>query len=325
MRGPLLERYAHNPIITRQHVPDLGPHLRDVSSVFNPGAVRFGQQTLLVVRVQNRGRETFLMLARSHDGIHFDIEPKLIQLEGIDAVTETIYHIYDARITAIGADYYLMFAMDMAVGCRLGLAHTTDFLCFRFLGIVSQDDNRNGVLFPEKVGGRYLRLDRPNGVRLASGVATGDGIWLSASSDLLNWEPQQEVLAGRWHYWDELIGAGPPPLKTHEGWLLLYHGVATHLNTGHIYQAGVALLDLHNPARVLARGRYNILEPREPYELMGQVPNVVFPSGWTADHVDADGFTLPHATISVYYGAADTQVALAFTSVAALVSACREE
>jgi beta-1,4-mannooligosaccharide/beta-1,4-mannosyl-N-acetylglucosamine phosphorylase len=181
---------------------------------------------------------------------------------------------------------------------------------------------RNGVLFPEKIGGRYLRLERPNRSRFDSGVTSGTTIVLAESEDLVRWTEVAPVMQGRPHYWDELIGSGPPPLKTRDGWLHVYHGIATHGAGGLIYQAGACLLDLDDPSRVLARGRDNILEPRELYETVGQVPNVVFPTGLVAD-VDDDGFAPPEHEARLYYGAADTVVATATTTVGGLLDACR--
>jgi beta-1,4-mannooligosaccharide/beta-1,4-mannosyl-N-acetylglucosamine phosphorylase len=132
-------------------------------------------------------------------------------------------------------------------------------------------------------------------------------------------------MRGRPRYWDELIGSGPPPVRTREGWLHVYHGVATHFGSANVYQAGVCLLDLDDPSRVIARGRNNILEPREPYELTGQVPNVVFPSGLIAEDVDEDGCASTDSVVRLYYGAADTAVGLAETTVAWLLEACRVE
>ena len=218
-----------------------------------------------------------------------------------------------------------MVALDMDGACRLGLARTHDFRGFEFLGIVSDGDIRNGVLFPEKVGGRYLRMDRPNKTRLKGGPTSGSAIWLSESDDLLRWKPVAPLISGRFHYWDELIGSGPPPVKTREGWLHVYHGVAAHFASANIYQAGVMLLDLADPSRVLGRCRSNILEPREIYERTGQVPNVVFPSGMVVEHGDEDGFGLPDSEVKIYYGAADTVVGLATTTVSDLLAAAREE
>jgi beta-1,4-mannooligosaccharide/beta-1,4-mannosyl-N-acetylglucosamine phosphorylase len=317
-------RYQHNPIITRTDIPEIKPHLVDVTSVFNPGAVRFHDKYLLLLRVQNRGRETFLLTAESDDGIEFTVNPEMVRFDGIESVTEIIYHIYDPRVTVLDDTCYIMCAMDMDKKCRLGLARTDDFRKFRFMGIVSDKDNRNGVLFPEKIDGKYLRLDRPNRVPLDGGVISGDAICLSDSNDLLSWQNRTEVITGRPHYWDERIGPGPPPIKTAKGWLLVYHGIAEHFGSSSIYQAGVLLLDLINPAIVKARGRYNILEPREIYEQIGQVPNVVFPSGMIVDDYDEKGFARPTSRVLIYYGAADTCVGLAMTTVEELIEACYE-
>ncbi len=314
-----MERYKNNPIITRKDIPEIPLHLVDVSSVFNPGAVKFNDQFLMILRVQNRGRETFLLTAKSSDGIHFTISDQIIDFKGIEKVLGKIYHCYDPRITRIDKVYYIMFAIDMNDGCRLGLAQTKDFENFEFMGIVSKDDNRNGVLFPEKIDGKYLRLDRPNEIDLPDGPATGSIIRLSESEDLLEWEAVGPVISGRSHYWDERIGAGPPPIKTKKGWLQIYHGVATHFASSNIYQVGVMLLDLENPLKVIARSRYNILEPREMYELVGQVPNVVFPSGAIVEEIDADGFAKLNSKVFIYYGAADTSVCLAFSTIEELI------
>ncbi|HNW99942.1 MAG TPA: glycoside hydrolase family 130 protein [Candidatus Cloacimonadota bacterium] len=317
----MLLRYSHNPILTRKDIPNLPPDLVDVTSVFNPGAVKYGELYILLLRVQNRARETFFMIAESSDGYHFNVRPEPVHLDGIESVTEKIYHCYDARITRIEDRYYIMFAMDMKGVCKLGIAETSDFVQFRFLGITSGDDTRNGVLFPGKLNDKYLRLERPNQVQLTGGPKSGSAIWLSESPDLLNWEMIEPVMAGNPHYWDELIGSGPPPIRTKEGWLHIYHGVATHFGSTNIYQAGVVLLDLEQPQKVLVRGKYNILEPREMYELVGQVPNVVFPSGMIVEEYDEEGYALPNSSVKIYYGAADTSVCLAETTIRDLLDA----
>jgi beta-1,4-mannooligosaccharide/beta-1,4-mannosyl-N-acetylglucosamine phosphorylase len=320
-----MRRHPANPILTRDNVPDIPPFLTDVTSVFNPGAVKFGNRYLLMLRVQGRSRETFMVMAESADGFRFNVRPEVVEFKGLDKVREKIYHVYDARITRLAGAFYVMFAMDMDDGCQLGLARTEDFEDFRFLGVTSTDDVRNGVLFPEKVNGVYLRLERPNRARLDGGPTTGSAIWLAESDDLIHWRPRGQVFGGRFHYWDEYIGSGPPPVKTRRGWLHVYHGVATHFGSANIYQAGVVLLDLHDPTRDVGRCRGNILEPREPYELSGQVPNVVFPSGMVVEEFDGEGFALPSSPVKVYYGAADSAVGLAVTSVGELLEATAEE
>ncbi len=314
-----MKRHAKSPILTREDIPDIYPQLVDATSVFNPGAIKFGDKYLLMLRVQSRSRETFMVMAESANGIDFKVEDKIVDFKGMEKIKEKIYHIYDARISRIEGTYYIMFAMDMDAGCQLGLGKTSDFKNFEFLGITSNEDIRNGVLFPEKVNGNYLRMDRPNRSRHDNGTTSGSTIWLSKSNDLINWEPVAPLIDGRFHYWDEFIGSGPAPVKTRKGWLHIYHGVAGHFGSSNIYQAGVMLLDLNDPTKVLSRSWCNILEPREIYELAGQVPNVVFPSGMIVMEYDAEGFALPDSEVYVYYGAADTCVGLAVTTISELL------
>jgi len=316
-----MKRHPNNPIISRKDIPDISPQLVDVSSVFNPGSIQFEDKYILLLRVQNRGRETFFLKAVSENGINFEISKKIIHFSGIEKISEKIYHCYDPRITQIGNIFYIMFAMDMDSGCVLGLAKTQDFEFYEFLGITSNEDIRNGVLFSEKINGKYMRLDRPNKSIVDGGVASGNTIMLSESDDLLNWRSVAPLINGRYHYWDELIGSGPPPIKTGKGWIQIYHGVATHFASSNIYQAGVMLLDLKNPSKVIGRGKYNILEPREIYELTGQVPNVVFPSGAIAEKVNQNGFAELDSEVFVYYGAADTCVGLAIYTIDELIEA----
>ncbi|MBI4879365.1 MAG: glycoside hydrolase family 130 protein [Planctomycetes bacterium] len=320
----MLARSPANPILTRADVPPIPPRLVDPTSVFNPGAVHFRGRHRLLLRVQARSRETFLVPAESEDGVRFTVARRFVELPGLERAGRPIYHVYDPRLTCAGDDCYVLFAADTDGACLTGVARTRDFERFELLGIDAGQDTRNAVLFPEKVGGRFLRLERPNRPQAPGEPPSGDEIILAESEDLVRWTVVGPVLCGRPHYWDERIGSGPPPVKTRAGWLHLYHGVATHFQSVSIYQAGAVLLDLEDPARVLARTWNNILEPRESYELVGQVPNVVFPSGMIVDAFDAGGFALPEARVLVYYGAADTCVGLATSTVERLIAACRE-
>ncbi len=315
-----MERYKNNPIIKRENIPEIKSYIKDPSSVFNPGATKYNDIIKLMLRIQNRARETFFVMANSEDGINFSVENKIVEFKGIEEVKEKIYHCYDARITRIDNFYYIMFAMDMEEGCKLGLAQTEDFEQFEFMGIVSENDVRNGVLFPEKINGKYMRLERPNKFQVEGGPKTGTQVFLSESDDLLHWNYIAPVFAGRFHYWDELIGSGPPPIKTRHGWLHIYHGIALHYQP--IYQAGVILLDLNDPSKVIARGKCNILEPRELYETVGQVPNVIFPSGMIVKEYDSDNFAKDESEVYIYYGAADTSVGLAISSIKELIYLC---
>ena len=317
----VLTRHDANPILTRADIPDAPPAFVDVTSVFNPGATVYRGRDVLLLRVQSRGRETCFMVAQADRNGGFTVSPGVVRLEGPDGAAGTVYHAYDARITPLEGAFYIMFAMDTDRGCRLGLARTDDFSAFEVIGMTGAADVRNGVLFPERVGGRYLRLERPNRLRFENGVTSGDEIVLAESDDLIEWRSVATVMRGRPHYWDELIGPGPPPVRTSEGWLLVYHGVATH-GRGAVYQAGVVLLDLDDPSKVVARCSGNILEPREPCEIVGQVPNVVFPCGMVVDALDAEGSADRSSAVRLYYGAADTCVCMATGTIGGLLDAC---
>jgi len=319
----ILERVTGNPIIERGDIPAIPPAFVDVSSVFNPGAAMVDDKVLLLLRVQSRGRETGLVRAWSHDGFRFRVAQELVEVRGPEEADLTAHHVYDPRLTVVDGEVICTVAIDTDEGCRIGTGRLGADGVLALAG-VSPPDSRNGVVFPGRVDGRWLRLERPNTARRPGAPMTGDTIVLSESDDLAAWTPRGEVMAGRPRSWDELIGPGTPPLRTREGWLFLYHGVATHFQGVNVYQAGAALLDLEDPLRVVARTRRNILEPREPYELAGQVPNVVFPTGWVADAVDADGFVETDAELKIYYGAADTVVGLAVGNVGDLLGACRD-
>ncbi len=324
-----LTRHPGAPLISKEDIPDFSPDIVDASSVFNPGAVRVDGQTHLLLRVQTRGRRTFIVPAMASDGLSFKISDRPTQFNGLPDMC--VFHNYDARLTLIENQLYVITALDTDQGCRCALwrANNTpdaDFAGLNqldFVSLINNQDTRNAVLFPERINGLYHLLHRPNQTTLHDGPLTGSSIRLSVSEDLITWQDAGEVMSGNPHYWDELIGSGPPPIKTRHGWLHLYHGVATHFQSSNIYQAGAVLLDLDNPTKVLARTRDNILEPRESWEQMGQVPNVVFPSGATVSHEDDEGFAPDDAILRIYYGAADTVVGLAQGTVGGLVKACQ--
>jgi beta-1,4-mannooligosaccharide/beta-1,4-mannosyl-N-acetylglucosamine phosphorylase len=263
------------------------------------------------------------MQATSTDGVGFTVLPEPAEFVDLERAGTAIHHIYDPRITRLDDRLLVMAAMDLDDDCRLGLFETDDLQRFSFLGFCSGHGTRNGVLFPQKVDGSYMRLDRPNRVHRADRPPTGDAIVLSVSEDLIRWEQRMVIAEGRPRLWDELIGPGPPPILTRHGWLVVYHGVATHPGALNIYQAGLLLLDATDPARVLARSDGNVLEPREPYETTGQVPNVIFPSGWIVEPGVSIDPVPDEALLYLYYGAADTSVALATATVGRLIEACR--
>ncbi|MHC4976664.1 MAG: glycoside hydrolase family 130 protein, partial [Planctomycetota bacterium] len=275
----MLVRDSSNPVLLRRDIPALTPALVDVSSVFNPGCCVWRGREVFLLRVQTRGRETVLVPAERRGDGTFDVYRERVVIEGLEGLGCEIYHVYDPRLTVIEGDLYAVCACDTDDGCRLLTMRSDDLVRWEVVGADREGDRRNGVLFSEKIGGRYARLERPNVSRNDGEPASGDAIRIAYSDDLSTWQDAGEVMRGRPHYWDERIGAGPPPIRTREGWLLIYHGVATHFGSSNIYQAGVCLLALEDPGVLLARSSMNVLEPREMYELVGQLPSVVFPSG----------------------------------------------
>ncbi|MBI9072587.1 MAG: glycoside hydrolase family 130 protein [Melioribacteraceae bacterium] len=305
-----------NPVVIKEDIPDIGVKLRDVTSVFNPGAIKVDDTYYLMLRVQNRGRRTFFIMAQSKNGYDFEVENKVVEFKGIEKVKERIYHLYDPRLTKIEDTYYVMFAMEMEDSTQLGLGKTKDFQSFEFVDIVTKQDTRNGVLFPEKVNGKYLRFDRPNNHQVEGGPLTGNSICLSESDNLIDWRTVAKVANGT-RFWDNLIGSGPPPVKTRKGWLHVYHGIAMHYAP--IYQVGVMMHDLNDPSIVISRGTQCILEPREYWELVGQVPNVIFPQGLIVEEYDDEGFAKEDSEVKLYYGASDTHVGMATSTIRRLI------
>lgn len=312
------------PILTRADIPAISPALTDVSSVFNPGATRWRGRELLALRVQDRGRRSYVMPAERQACGKIDVFPHVAHIAGLEKRPETIYHVYDPRLTVLDDELYMVFAADIDDACRLGIARCLrdDLSEFELISFDPAGDSRNGVLFPEKIGGQYVRLERPNGIGMEDGVTSGDTIFLATSDDLVDWKLQDPVMGGRWHFWDERIGSGPPPVRTEAGWLHLYHGIAAHFSSCNIYQGGAMLLDLDDPGKVLARTPMNLLEPRQSWELCGQVPNVVFPSGMVADGAEGNETLGRDALLRIYYGAADTVVGMAQGTVGDILDAC---
>jgi beta-1,4-mannooligosaccharide/beta-1,4-mannosyl-N-acetylglucosamine phosphorylase len=194
-------------------------------------------------------------------------------------------------------------------GASIGLGRTKDFRTFTRMPNPMMPYNRNGVLFPRKVGGKYLLLSRPSD----SGHTPFGNIYISESPDLVHWGHHRFVMGNGGPGWWQgtKVGAGPIPIETSEGWLLLYHGVSFTCN-GFVYSFGAAILDINDPSRVLFRTRDYLLTPEKPYETTGFVPNVAFPCATLSD--------APTGRIAIYYGAADTYTAVAFAQVDELIA-----
>ena len=206
--------------------------------------------------------------------------------------------------------YYIVYC-NCEDGPTVAVAYTFDFQDFYDVGNAFLPFNRNGVLFPRKIGGKYAMLSRPSD---NGHTAFGD-IYYSESPDMVHWGCHRPGLgsAGGWH--ELKVGAGPVPIETAEGWLMIYHGVLLSCN-GYTYSAGAALLDLEKPWEVRYRTEPYILAPQELYECVGDVPNVVFPCAALCDRETG--------RIAIYYGAADTVVCLAYTYLDELIAFVKE-
>ncbi len=295
----LFNRHASNPIITASHLP------YRANSVFNPGAARVGEDTVLLLRVEDLRGISHLGVARSRDGVsdwRFDAAPLLAPHPDDPA---EIWGCEDPRLTWLPEreEWAIAYTAYSRLGPLVSLAMTRDFTDVRRLGPAMPPEDKDAALFPRQFDGRWVMIHRPTPLR------GGAHMWLSYSPDLRHWGEHTMLLEARdGAWWDAgKIGLGPPPLETSDGWLLGYHGV--HLTAGGpIYRIGFALLDLDDPRIVLRRTDDWVFGPSADYERDGDVNKVVFPTGWV--HDPATG------TLSMYYGAADNVVALATAKLA---------
>jgi predicted GH43/DUF377 family glycosyl hydrolase len=294
----LFQRQPENPILSASDWP------YPANSVFNPGATLLPSgETLLLARVEDRRGISHLTAARSDDGVgNWRIDPRPTLAPDPENYPEEIWGIEDPRITWIDElrRYAITYTSYSTAGPLVSLALTSDFVEFERQGPVMPPENKDAALLPRRLNGRWVLLHRPKEYYPASKA----NIWLSFSEDLKHWGEHCLVLEARMGaWWDaKKIGLSPPPIETPEGWLIIYHGVRTTPG-GCLYRLGLALLDLDNPCHAIWRGDEWVFGPSQPYEQIGDIDNVVFPCG--AVHDRATG------TVRLYYGAADTSIALA--------------
>ncbi len=301
-RGQLLSRYQGNPVLTASQWPST------VNAVFNPGVTRLDDETVLLVRVEDRTGISHLCPARSSDGLTgWVIEPQSSLRPDLTSEAER-FGIEDPRISRCGDEHLIVYTGYSDGGPLVCLASTHDFRTYERRGVLMPPENKDAALFPRQFDGRWALIHRP----VATTSRHTTDIWLSWSPDLRHWGDHAILLGAReGAWWDaHKVGLCAPPLLTPEGWLLLYHGVRLTA-AGAIYRLGLALLDADHPDRVLARSDEWIFGPDAPYERTGDVSQVVFSCGWLL--LD-DGDTL-----RIYYGAADTSVCVATASLTVLL------
>jgi predicted GH43/DUF377 family glycosyl hydrolase len=301
----LLKRYPKNPIITPEDFT------YPVNSVFNTGAALCGEETLLLMRVEDRRGISHFTVARSKDGLNgwkIDSQPTFMPDPG--NYPEELWGIEDPRITFLEGcgEWTIVYTAYSGNGPLVSIAQTDDFKVFRRLGAAMLPSDKDAALFPVQFGGRWAMIHRP--IPAADPVVQAH-IWLSFSPDLKHWGEHRILFksrSGAW--WDShKIGLATPPLQTSEGWLIIYHGVK-QMVSGDMYRLGLALLDLGDPTKVIRRSEEWIFDPREPYERVGDVDNVIFPCG----------FTQKGDTLNLYYGAADSYIAVATGSISEMLS-----
>lgn len=287
-------RFSENPVIPRRPFPG-------AVAIYNSAVVPFGDGFRGVFRTEYMDRMQRLHCGWSQDGISWEFDRQPIDLRSIPSEPEFEYA-YDPRVVPFEDRFFLSWCNGYH-GPTIGLAWTTDLQHFVQLENPVLPYNRNGILFPRRINGRYALLSRPSD----TGHTPFGDIFYSESPDLQFWGNHRHVMSkgGRW--WEEKkIGGGPPPIETTDGWLIFYHGVLGTCNEL-VYSMRAALLDRDQPWKVLARTPAPLLTPETDYETTGLVSNVIFPVTALGD-----GET---GRIAIYYGGADTVTALAFCQV----------
>ena len=290
-----------NPIIGRDAIPLC-------NGIYNSAVTSFNGGFKGVFRCDDRTKNFRLHCGSSTDGVKWSIDPEPIRFICADDEISEFIQGYDPRICRIEERYYITWCNEYH-GPTIGLAFTTDFRSFYQTENAFLPFNRNGVLFPRKINGRFAMLSRPSD----NGHTPFGDIFYSESPDMIYWGRHRHVMsprAQRYTWESTKIGAGPVPIETSYGWLLLYHGVHTSCN-GYVYSMGAAILDTDKPWNVLYRARQYLLGPEEHYECVGNVPNVVFPCASLVDSRTG--------RMAIYYGAADTCCCLAFTEIGKII------
>ncbi|MDK2978692.1 MAG: hypothetical protein PWP52_1406 [Bacteroidales bacterium] len=299
----LIHRYKNNPILTKDDVP------YPVATVHNAAVVKHNGKYVMIFRSHKMNGRSILGMAESDDGYHFKVSDKPFMVPSTQGVFKEYeaYGIEDPRIVFIDGEYLITYSAYSKHGVRIGLAKTKDFKSVERFSLITEADYRNVVIFPEKIGGLYARLDRPH-----SEISPWS-IWISYSPDLKFWGESKLIMKPAPYHWDEMkIGPGAPPIKTSRGWLSIYHGVFPTMD-GSVYRLGVALHDLDDPSKIIAIGDDWILQPEEVYEITGYVHNVVFSCGAVPED---DG------SVKIYWGGADKVMCVGTAELNALVDHC---
>lgn len=302
----IIKRYKNNPILSKDDVP------YEVATVHNAAVIKHKNQYIMIFRSHCLNGRSILGKAVSENGFDFTVNPKPFMVpasSGIFAEYEE-YGVEDPRITYIDGEYLICYSAYSRHGVRIALAKTKDFVEVERFSLITEADYRNVVIFPEKINGLYVRLDRPH-----SEISPWS-IWISYSPDLRFWGESKVIMKPLSYHWDEMkIGPGAPPIKTAKGWLNIYHGVFPTMD-GSVYRLGVALHDLKDPSKIIAVADEWILQPEEIYEIVGYVHNVVFSCAAVPED---DG------TVKIYWGGADKVMCVGTAKIDDLVNHCLQK
>ncbi len=303
IKHDIVKRWEGNPVID---INDISFHC---ANIYNAGCIKVKNKYIYLISFESLNGCTNIYYGESRDGIHIEVDDTpLISPEKTGSLATFEKHgVLDARITHIDDKYYIVYLAKSEHGFILCLAETKDFKTINKKGIISQPDTKAGTLFPKKFKGRYARLERPN---------SGGSIWISYSYDLLNWGESEVVLSPRAGFWDSHhVGCSTVPLEIKEGWLIFYYGVKK-TSAGFLTRIGAAILDKDNPAsRVINRSNEPVLSPRETYERIGDINNLVFSCGAICEKDN---------TIKLYYGVSDNCLCVGETSVSEIIETCTE-
>ncbi|MGG4552668.1 MULTISPECIES: glycoside hydrolase family 130 protein [Paenibacillus] len=302
--GPVW-RHSNNPVIQRNPA-------KGIARIFNSAVVPFEGRFAGVFRAETINGRPHLHLGWSDDALNWSIEEERIAFVDEAGKPFQPNYAYDPRVIKVDGTYYIIWCTDF-YGAAIGAAKTQDFKTFVRLENPFLPFNRNGVLFPRKINGNYVMLSRPSD----SGHTPFGDVFLSESPDFVYWGKHRHVMSkGGQGWWQSVkIGGGPAPIETTEGWLMFYHGVTGTCN-GLVYSMGAVILDRDEPSKVKYRSANYVLTPEEWYEERGFVNNVVFPCATLHD--------AETGRIAIYYGAADTYVGVAYTTVQEIVEYVKE-
>jgi len=308
----ILKRYKGNPIFSPKDFP-----FCDADQVFNPGQVKLtdGRTILLLSVMPINEKYARCHVAESHDGIHFEIHPEpIFEVDESKEFGTLDYHPIDCRVTYFAEEncYYIMRPGNSNWGCCAFLYRTYDFKRVEPIEIIALPHNRVPCLFPEKINGEYVRLDRPYSVG-APYEKSFAHIWVSRSPDLIHWGQYRPLQQRDFMPWNNLKIGPTVPIKTEKGWLEIIHGVQNTF-VGFRYSLGAMLLDLENPEKIIGVMKHYLLTPETAYEQQGVIPEVVFATGAIAD--------MESRELKVYYGGADTTVNLATGNLDEIIDGC---